>query len=396
MNRTRSESCIGNCLLCGKCGSFAILEDYAAGTEHVEARQGFGAAVDIGTTNVVMALFDLRTGVCAARHSFMNPQRAYGPDVISRIGAAGHGALADMRRLIVENIALGIETLLDARVDNPQLEEIVAAGNTVMTHLLLGLSCESLGVSPFQPAHRPEEQFDFRDVFGVSTHSCPVVIVPWFAGFVGGDITAGLLSILPGAPERFLLIDLGTNGEMALYDHGRLTVTATAAGPAFEGSSHGGGASGVLDDLARLVREGAVDETGLLADSAPALFTQKEIRDLQLAKSAVRSGLEILLETAGLDYETLGPVYLAGGIGQALCVDSAVTVGLLPAELKDKVRAVGNASLGGAARLLLSPERARADMGKLFAAVSEINLADHPRFNELFIENMSFITPCTL
>jgi len=384
------EGCIGNCLLCGKCGQFPILEDFAADGQALEPRDGYGVAVDIGTTSVVLALFDLKTGVCAARHSFMNPQRVYGPDVISRIDAANKGALADLQNKIRSGVALGVQTLLNAHDDALPLVEVVVAGNTVMTHLLLGLSCESLGVFPFKPVHCLAERYDFQRVFGASAYNCPVYIVPWFAGFVGGDITAGLLSVLPGATERFLLIDLGTNGEMALYDRGELTVTATAAGPAFEGSAHGGGASGVLDDLARLVREEAVDETGLLAENAPALFTQKEIRDLQLAKSAVRSGLEILLESAGLDYETLDAVYLAGGIGQTLNVDSAVTVGLLPTALKAKVRAVGNASLGGAARLLLSPKRAAMDMKTLFAAVSEINLADHPRFNELFMENMFF------
>jgi len=384
------DGCIGDCLACGKCGDFLILDGFNANDQGFEPREGRGIAIDIGTTSVVLALIDLLSGAVMARHSFLNPQRAYGPDVISRISAANNGGLEAMRRVITEEITAGINALTAAR-GGGKARDIVIAGNTVMTHLLLGLTCESLGVSPFRPAHALEERYDLAGVLGMpGAADCPVRILPWLAAFVGGDITAGLLYVLPEGQERFMLVDLGTNGEMALYDRGRLIVTSTAAGPAFEGGASRGGASGVMDELARLVREGFVDETGLLACGSPGSFTQKEIRDLQLAKSAVRSGLEILLETAGLDYEALGAVYLAGGIGQAMDVDSAVTIGLLPRELRAKTRAAGNASLGGAARMLMAPKGAEADMEKLRAAEEEINLAAHPRFNELFMEHMYF------
>ncbi|MDR0294138.1 MAG: ASKHA domain-containing protein [Oscillospiraceae bacterium] len=371
------EGCIGNCLLCGKCKDFTILDRFSTAGISVEPRGGYGAAIDIGTTTVVMALLDLSAGAVVARHSFMNPQRAYGPDVISRIGAANSGASEELRRLIGQSVASGVETLLKA-CGVGQIREIVIAGNTTMIYLLLGLPCESLGVFPFKPAYELEDRYW---LFG-----CDTRIIPWFAAFVGGDITAGLLYV--PKESRFLLIDLGTNGEMALYDRGRLTVTSTAAGPAFEGSSRGGGASGAIDGLARLVRQGAVSETGLLEGNCE--FTQKEIRDLQLAKSAVRSGLEILLESAGLIYGELDAVYLAGGIGQTLDPDSAVTIGLLPRELKDKARPVGNASLGGAVALLLAPVRAAEEMRSLLTGFTEINLAEHARFTHLFMENMLF------
>ncbi|MDR1130993.1 MAG: ASKHA domain-containing protein [Oscillospiraceae bacterium] len=385
------EGCIGDCLACGKCESFSILDSFISSEISVEPRSGFGVAADIGTTSVVLALFDLASGKRLARHSFMNPQRRFGPDVISRIDAANRGHLKDLRRLITESVAAGIETLLtSAGVRPAQIADVTAAGNTTMTYLLLGLPCESLGVLPFKPAFELAEAYDFSGVFGLGDIRCPLHVVPWLSAFVGGDIVAGLLHMPEAKQSRFLLVDLGTNGEMALYDKGKLTVTSTAAGPAFEGSAHGGGASAVLDDLAALVRAEYVDETGLLTSGAPELFSQKEIRDLQLAKSAVRAGLEILLDSAGLDCDAIDAVYLAGGIGQAMDVNSAVTVGLLPAGLGGKSRAVGNASLGGAARLLLAPVRTAADMEKLLAAAREINLAKHPRFNELFMEHMYF------
>jgi len=202
---------------------------------------------------------------------------------------------------------------------------------------------------------------------------------------VGGDVMAGLLHVLREGKRRFLLIDLGTNGEMALADGYKLIVTSTAAGPAFE--SGRGGASGVIHTLAELVRGGIVDETGLLEGNAA--LTQKQIRDLQLAKSAVRSGLEILLAAAGLAYGDLDAVYLAGGIGQTMDVRDAVDIGLLPDALREKARAVGNASLGGAALLLRAPQAAAADMARLQTA-EEINLAEHPMFNDCFMEYMGF------
>lgn len=383
----KANACIGNCLQCGKCGIFSILESFSSQTCRLEPQDGYGVAVDIGTTSVVLALLDLSTGKSISRHSFINPQKIYGSDVISRINAANNGELEALRKVIADSITLGVKTLLKS-CGTKQVKEMAIAGNTVMTYLLLGLPCESLGTFPFKPAYDLDEKYNYSDVFKSSDLCFPVRIVPWFSAFVGGDVLAGLLYTLPLGKSRFMLIDLGTNGEMALYDNGSLTVTSAAAGSAFECCSHGRGASVVIDHLALLVRKGFVDETGLLSDNAPQIFTQKEIRELQLAKSAVRSGLEILLKSSG-GAEPYA-VYLAGGIGQKLNPESAAAVGLIPPQLKCNVQAVGNASLGGAARLLLDPSRSASEMHTLLEAASEINLATHPDFNELFMQNMYF------
>ncbi len=369
------NGCLGNCLTCGKCGRFTILDSFDAGTADIEPRAGYGLAVDLGTTSVVLALIDLETGRTLARHSFMNPQRAYGPDVISRIHAANGGALPTLQASVAEALQDGIRHLLDSQSVR-HLEDTVIACNTVMAHLLLGISCESLGVYPFKPAYR------LRDAYNLHESGGSVRIVPWLSTFVGGDITAGLLYALPRGARRFLLMDLGTNGELALYDHGKLTVTSTAAGSAFEGSGRAGGTSKILDDLAALIRRGLVDEAGLLKDES--VFSQKEIRDLQLAKSAIRTGVEIL------GANDLDAVYLAGGIGQAIDPESAAVTGLLPSGLVPLVHALGNTSLGGAARLLLSPQKAWEELRALPENCTEINLAAHPRFQELFMKYMSF------
>jgi uncharacterized 2Fe-2S/4Fe-4S cluster protein (DUF4445 family) len=328
-----------------------------------------------------MALIDLSTGKVKGRHSFRNPQLAVGPDVISRINAANNGSLEELNFLITESITCGVEFLLQS-CGIHKIEESVIAGNTTMTYLLLALPCESLGVFPFKPIY----SFENCNVASNRLFNFPADIMPWFSAFVGGDITAGLLYVLPEEKQRFMLIDLGTNGEMALYDNGKLHVTSTAAGQVFENGHKG--ASAVIKDLACLVRTAMIDETGLLKQET--VLTQKQVRDLQLAKSAVRSGLEILLENSKLDYDSLDVVYLAGGIGQAMDAEDAADIGLIPGELSGKIHAVGNASLGGAVRRLLCPSRTTDDIQNLLSVFEEINLAAHPNFNDLFMENMSF------
>ena len=429
MPESQERRCQTNCLECGKCtavcGDFPILDTYLQSAEpKTQMREtfvrGYGTAIDIGTTTVVMALLDLKTGAIKARRSFFNPQRVYAGDVISRIRSANEGFLEKMRQLITESIIGGLGELLKAGGITggiSSIDEMVIAGNTVMIHLLLGLPCESLGVSPFKINHTLKDIYSFNEIFALNNSAAPcslpqVKIIPWLSAFVGGDITSGLLSVLPEKKKRFLFIDLGTNGEIALFYDGETAVTSSAAGPAFEGLHAPGAsaqersadgtakavclntASGVIKCLAESVREGKIDKTGLLRGQT--VFSQKQIRDLQLAKSAVRSAIDILLEyfnerqVSGLDYYSLDTVYFAGGIGQAINSDDAVTIGLIPQEFSGKCCAAGNTSLAGAVRTLVSPLRATEDTKRLVSAFKEINLGGHPRFNDLFAQYMFF------
>jgi len=384
-----SKPCSGNCLACGKCVNLPVLEAFHAGNQIREPREGYGVAVDIGTTTVVMALVDLATGILLSRHSFLNPQRVYGPDVISRINAANEGKLQDMRGIIIHDTLNGLNLLLRNKDIPPKaLREVVVAGNTTMMHLLMGYSCAEIGVSPFKITARLKPSYAFQDVFGGSTISCPVTVLPWFAAFVGGDIMAGLLNVMTMGNRFFLLVDLGTNGEMASYQDGTLIVTSTAAGPAFESAAHGGGASEVVSELASLVRTGVLDETGLI--NGDTVFTQKQIRDLQLAKSAVRSGIEILMSLTDAPGGVPDAVYLAGGIGQAMNVEDAVQIGLIPRGMAVRAQPVGNASLGGAVRALLAPMQTASDRDALLGHVTEINLAEQKMFNDAFMTYMFF------
>ena len=383
------EGCIKNCLLCGKCAKLPILDTFHKKQYQFTPREGYGIAMDIGTTTVVLALADLHTCDITARHCFPNPQRAFGPDVISRINASNEGYGGDLRALIVKQISNGIDELMRSRhIESHRVLDMVIAGNTTMIYLLLGFPCQSLGASPFKPECRLSDQYTAKDLLCHTSIDVPVMILPWLGAFIGGDITAGLLHVLPDELESFILIDLGTNGEITLYNRGRLVITATAAGPAFEDAALSGGASGVIHELALLVRSRALTEAGLLTSDS--CFTQKQIRNLQLAKSAVRSGIEILMDIAGIQPHSVDAVYLAGGIGQAMHIDDAVDIGLIPAGLHAKTRSVGNASLGGAVRVLFEPEKTSADIRRLTASMCEVNLAEHPLFNDRFMEYMFF------
>ena len=389
-----SLTCTANCITCGRCTNATILDKFHTESNSYTPREGYGVAIDIGTTTVVLALVDLLTGQVSSRHSFMNPQRAFGADVISRIDAATKGHLREQSLLITTEISEQLSVLLNAaNVACKEVLDVVIACNTVMSYLLLGLPCKCLGVAPYKPEYNLEPYYESITLFKGSGIDCQVRIIPWIGAYVGGDITAGLIYLLPEKKSCFLLMDLGTNGELALYKSGQLTVTATAAGPAFEqpvmtAKERFQGASTVISALANLIREGEINRKGLLKSES--IFTQPQVRELQLAKSAIRAGLEILLKQEQLCFDDIEAVYLAGGVGQAVNVRDAITVGIMPFELKSKTIPVGNACLGGAVAFLQRPKQAQKDLEMLLLDVKEINLAASRHFSEYFVEYMFF------
>jgi len=395
----------------------------------IDRNINFGVSIDIGTTTVAFELINVTSGKNLAAFSCINKQRAYGADVISRIKSANEGNLDVLKKCIHDDILNGInEIITKAGLVLSDIGMVVIAGNETMLHLLQGLPCETLGIYPFTPVTVGIKKVNFNEIFD-SKLICDLVVLPGISTFVGADISAGLLHCgFLKNDEVNLLIDLGTNGEMALQTPGKIYVTSTAAGPAFEagniscgvGSVKGAIAkvnfsketgvfmyktienkeavgicgTGVVDITAELVKYSLIDETGLLEDAEINLtktitFTQKDIREVQLAKSAVRTGIEILLETAECKYEDIKNVYLAGGFGYKMNVNSAATIGLIPSKLKERVIAVGNASLGGATKVLLS-EIEESTIIKISSIAEEVNIAKHPKFNELFMDYMTF------
>ncbi|MDR3072495.1 MAG: ASKHA domain-containing protein [Clostridiales Family XIII bacterium] len=394
----------------------------------------YAIAVDLGTTTIAASLLDRNTGALRASFSALNAQRSYGADVISRIDASFEDATL-LCECIRAQLCEVFHKLSDGAGLSPEkVEQIVIAGNTAMSFLLLGHPCRSLGSAPFHPEFRIQESYAYAEIFNDKTLDCPVRILPYISAFVGGDIVSGLLT-LPET-EHFLLIDLGTNGEMILKSEGKLLSTSTAAGPAFEGGSISCGmgglpgaifalrydesrktfayetidgaspiglcGSGILDTVSALLSTNMIDRTGAFAEPAEdspillarnkesgseILFTQKDVREFQLSKGAIRAGIEVLLAESGGRLPDV--VFLAGGFGQALNPESAFVTGLLPESLRGRVHSIGNSSLAGAASVCKNPEH-YADAKQIAARGTEIILAEHPRFYDLFIRHMEF------
>ena len=387
-----------------------------------------GCAVDIGTTTLAARLYD-RTGLIATA-SAPNPQRDFGADVISRIGKAmeGHAeALAACVRQAVNGLLYDLCKLSSRSTG--EVDTLVLTGNTAMLHLLTMTDPSPLAAAPFAAKELFGTIYPAKS-FGLhGSESCSLYLPRCMSAFVGGDITTALLaSRLCQGQDRALLVDIGTNGELALWKDGALLCCSTAAGPAFEGANLSQGmqgapgaidhvktadgglelhtigdvpavgicGSGVADLLACLLEMDILDETGLLDDGEEqwdltdsVAFTQADVRQVQLAKSAVRSGMETLLHQAGLEPEDLSEVAVAGGFGSFLDLHSAAAIGLIPPELEDRCKVIGNAALDGAAMLLW--DRALwAESRKLAEAAVTVDLAGSRFFMDRYVENMMF------
>ena len=392
-------------------------------------------AVDLGTTTVVVKALDTGSGSERSIRAFTNPQRVYGADVLSRINHSMDDA-ASLSKLIRNTIDEKICEILDDIVGETQgIEKIVIAGNTTMMYLLLNLRCRSLGLAPFEPEYEIVQTYSYSAIFGKDTLSCPVMIYPFISAFVGGDIVSGLVNIekhfeVEKEPS-YMLVDMGTNGEIAYHCGSRLITTSTAAGPALEGGNIscgmsglpgaiyetnykekgrfsnktiGGKAaigicgSGVISLVATLLEASLITETGAFSEEVSdtqqiqiddnIIITQKDIREFQLAKGAIRAGIDILISEMG---EVPGMLYLAGGFGQNINLESAFRVGLIPEELRGRIRFAGNTSLGGCVDACMD-EGADTSPRVLEITKSsvEINLGSHKSFNDIFMEAMMF------
>lgn len=397
----------------------------------------YGVAIDIGTTTLGFHLVDLQTGEIKGTYSKLNTQRMYGADVISRIQSATSGNLDKLKSVIINDITTGIEMLSkDADIDNRFIYEVVIAGNTTMLHLVLGLSPESIGKYPFTSTTLSLMEFSFEKVFNSSLLDCKVSLLPGIDAFVGADITAGILHHDLFKSEKVnMLIDIGTNGEIVIGNKERILATATAAGPALEGgkiSCGTGGVvgaissvvydhdafvlevigdqkpigicgSGIIDTIAEGVKYGWIDHTGRLSktlknreiviyhdkEGNDIKLTQKDIREIQMAKSALRSGIECLVEEYGVSFDRIEHVYIAGGFGSNINIESSAQIGLIPKELKDKVSISGNSSLGGTIKYLLD-KKCKTSLDMIVDKSKAINLSTTAQFNNLFIKNMNF------
>ncbi len=384
----------------------------------------FGVAVDVGTTTVAARLYDAN-GRLLASSCGENPQKAFGADVVSRMEAAVGGNAPALAALIRGKINGLIDELCEsAKVNKSEIDGGVITGNTVMLHFLTATSVEPLTHAPFAVKRL------FGDVvrsyeIGISG-DFPVYLPPCVSAFVGADISCALTSVGDELSGVCLLIDIGTNGEEALYKNGGFFVCSTAAGPAFEGAGiscgMGGGAgavdkvkyengalkahvigdaapkgvcgSGIIDAVTALLDSGDVDETGFMGKgeveiAAPVTISQKDVRAVQLAKSAVHAGMLTLLHRAGLTPKDVDRLYIAGGFGSFIDVKSAARIGLIPKEFESKVIVLGNAALEGASELLLC-EPLRESCEERAKRCELVELASDGFFADEYIDKMGF------
>ena len=401
-----------------------------------------GLAVDLGTTTIAGYLLDLSSGQTLASKGVMNPQISYGEDIISRINhvlKSPHESVR-LQQLVVDKLnELASDLCSEAGADVSAIVEAVVVGNTAMHHLLLGLPLRQLALSPFIAAASmaldiKAYELGIKIAPGAYIHFPPII-----TGFVGSDHTAMLLATDSCRADGLVIaLDIGTNTEISLVNGAEITTTSCASGPAFEGGhiKHGMRAapgaierlritkdavhyqtidgapplglcgSGALDAMAQLYLAGVIDNSGRFMsdhprvrvtdnqaeflivdqDGHPAIvLTQKDIRELQLAKAAIRTGIQFLLETNGCTEEQIGQVIIAGSFGSYIDFSSAVTVGLLPALPLNRFRQVGNAAGTGAKLVLISLAK-REEAIAIASQACYIELAGNPDFKQTFIE----------
>jgi uncharacterized 2Fe-2S/4Fe-4S cluster protein (DUF4445 family) len=408
-----------------------------------------GLAMDLGSTKLALYLVDLCTGATLARTGVMNPQIAYGEDVVSRIAYANKGEenRKTLQTRLVETINQVVADLCrDLSLSPEQVVDVVAVGNTAMHHLFSGLPVEQLGAAPYVPVVSEPLEFEASEIGLAAAPGARVFMPANIAGYVGADHVSALLATQSYAAHRTTLVaDIGTNTEISLTHRGHVYSCSCASGPAFEGAHiHDGmraapGAidrvhindgkvslttinneppvgicgSGILNAVAQMLDAGIIDDRGVLRGVhervrakgrqsefvlSPAnetghgrdvVITRKDVNEIQLAKGAIRAGIDILLLEAGIPADAIEEFIIAGAFGTFLDLGSALRVGMFPTIPLDRYHQVGNAAGVGAKEMLISLAR-RAEAAQIVNGVNYIELTTHATFTPQFVEAMYF------
>ncbi len=415
----------------------------------------YAVAIDLGTTTLAVSLIHTVSGKRLAMGGAMNPQRCFGSDVVSRLGAAvsSPAARREMTALIrAELLRLAQRVCGDAGVAWDLVERVAIAGNPAMQHLLLGFELNRLAFPPYRPQVSTATRLPVAELGWAGNAQAYVFPMP--GGFVGGDTVAFLFGVgdeppLPDAPSLFL--DLGTNGEMALVAGETIWATSAAAGPAFEGGNLSCGmaalsgaissvriehdrvrtevignvpplgicGSGVMEAITQLVQHGILEPGGRLRDSSEIssnlagrvvshdgenafvihrdaqrklLLTQSDIRQVQLAKGAIRAGLEVLFDRAGISPSGLSSVRLTGSFGAVMCPEWLKTVGIFDASMVHTIVFTPEGALAGAERSLSQPDGFEA-VERLALRFRVVPLSGTPLFERLFLRSLEFSVP---
>ena len=401
----------------------------------------YGLAVDIGTTKLASYLVRLETGETATKSGAMNPQIAFGEDVISRISYAGRNpdGSKKLQKVLVDalNKMIG-DMVTETHVPAESILDAVLVGNTTMHHLFAGLPVEQLGHSPFSPAVTGSLSLNARDLGLNLAAGAKCYLPPVIAGYVGADHIAAILATeLWKSSSNVIVLDIGTNTEISLVTNGKVTCCSCASGPAFEGAHILEGmraapgaieraqwsdgkilwqsigdlppvgicGSGILDVIAALQDGKLIKPTGAMDQKSPSgfvlvpaaqtglgrdlLVTRKDIHEIQLAKSAIRVGVEILLSHAGLVVADLDEFIVAGAFGTYLDLHSAVRTGMFPPLPWDHFKQVGNAAGIGAKQMLISTDK-RTEAEAIAKQIGYVELTTQTTFTPLFMQHLCF------
>ncbi|MCK4752427.1 MAG: DUF4445 domain-containing protein [Planctomycetes bacterium] len=415
------------------------------------AGQIFGIAIDVGTTTVVAKLIDMKTGGCLATQVAFNPQFKYGDDVISRIAYAENDTkLAELHKVIVDCINKLIKQLCAQVSIKPEhIYQASVVGNTTMNHIFLKLPVTQLGRAPYE-AFTIDAKDTTPEQLALQINPAGNIHTPAnIAGFVGSDTTAVALAVeIDSVEQTTLVVDIGTNGELVLAANDKFYAASCAAGPAFEGARISCGSravdgaieaviingndididvigdspphsicgSGLIDAIAVLLDLGIIDPTGkftkpeklspailsriieqdgklvfVLADSTEGkvILTQKDIRQVQLAKAAIRAGIKLLQKKLGLTDCDIKQILLAGAFGNYIRRESALRIGLLPDVPVECIRFVGNAASSGAQMVLLS-QQWREKACQLAKNIQYVEIAHEAEFSDIYTDCMLF------
>ena len=389
--------------------------------------EGYGLAVDIGTTTVAAEIVDLSNGNVIFQTADMNRQRSRGEDVLARIEYAGEGGTDELRKSVVETINDLIGRCDVEGFSSEKITSAYIAGNTAMTHLFLGIDPTPIRYPPFEPVVKEATITGAESRLTVNKDA-KVICMPSVASYVGGDITSDIVdSGMDRSEGLALLIDVGTNGEVAIGNADMLLTCSSSAGPAFEGSQMtsgmlaregaidsvrivdgkvhytviGGGepkgicGSGIIDLVAQLFLAGMLDRRGNFTDSSGAkdgvftvvgdvVITQSEISNVIMTKAAIYSAAGTMVRTLGVTFEDLDKIYIAGGFGNFIDMESAISIGLFPDVDRSKYEYLGNASLAGAKYALVSKDfRDRIDV--VFPKMTYVDLGSDPVFYDEYM-----------
>jgi len=432
---------------------FIIFKNEIIGLSNLEENV-YGIAIDIGTTTVVTYLFNIETGKLIDIESILNPQIKYGEDLISRITYSINNGVNSVQNSIIEGINLMIDALcLRNNISYNSIYEMTAVGNTAMHHIFLNINPKSLSLSPFTPTISSSVDIKSRELGVKINQSGNVHVLPIISGFVGADTIGVLLATeLYKNNEVSLAIDIGTNGELVLGNKDRMVSCSCAAGPALEGGHlkfgmrastgaiesvfiedgsfkafyktindgkpRGICGSGIIDIVSEMLKVGLLDPSGRIIDKdyervrknssngqkeyvvewkektamgKEIVITASDIREIQLAKGAIATGINILLEKLKMTANDIDNLYLAGAFGNYIDIKSAIRIGLIPNVPLDRIKSIGNAAGEGAKISLLSKGK-RIEENEINKKIDYIELAAEKDFNEEFVKSLSF--PC--